>query len=79
MVNQGIISFTLESNRVKPSHTETHSLRVQVISAALGRLFIGLKLSLNRSLQLNTTSTQLCLLSPRKLVFTYILNSKTKI
>lgn len=79
MVNRGIISFAPESNGVKPSQTATHALGVRVISAALGRLFMGLKLSLGWSLQLNTNSTQPCLLSPRKLAFTYILNSKTRI
>lgn len=53
-VNRGIGSFTLESNRVKASQTATHALGGRVISAALGRLFMGLKLSLGWSLQLST-------------------------
>lgn len=40
MVNHGIISSTLESNRVELSQTEMHALGIQVISAALGRLFM---------------------------------------
>lgn len=42
-VNRGIISFTPESNRVKLSQSATHALGLGVISASLGRLFMGLK------------------------------------
>lgn len=42
-VDRGIISFTPESNRVKLSQSATHALGLGVISASLGRLFMGLK------------------------------------
>lgn len=67
---------------VKQGHAEstaTHASGARVISAALGRLFMGSKLSLGWSLQLSTNSTQPCLLSPRKLALTRILNGKTRI
>lgn len=69
-------------SRVKQGHSEstvTHASGAPVISAALGRLFMGSKLSLGWSLQLSTNSTQPCLLSPRKLALTWILNGKTRI
>lgn len=67
---------------VKQGHTEStaiHTSGAQVISAALGRLFMGSELSLGWSLQLSTNSTQPCLLSPRNLTLTWILNGKMRI
>lgn len=62
---------------VKRGQAAAHALGIRVISAALGRLFMGLKPSRGWSLQLSTNSTQPCLLSPGKLPFTYMLNGKT--
>lgn len=62
---------------VKWGQTAAHALGIRVISAALGRLFMGLKPSRGWSLQLSTNSTRPCLLSTWKLCFAYILNGKT--
>lgn len=58
---------------VKQGHTAstvTHASGARVISAALGTVFMGSKLSLGWSPQLSTNSAQPCLLSPRKLTLT---------